>query len=113
MDRIAMGLKIRQIREAKGLTQSQPAELTDLSDRNISRIEVGRVYPEFSTVTAIADALGITLDYLITDNKKLSKDIYVNEIIERIKDFDFNDLKHILAYIEFYAQNKEDYENKK
>lgn len=112
MDRIAMGLKIREIREAKGLTQAELAELSELSDRTISRIEVGRGYPEFSTITAIATALGVTLDYLTKDNKSLSKDVYVNEIVERIKNLELKELKHILAYIEFFIQQEKENDGK-
>lgn len=101
-----MGLKIRDLREAKNLTQAELAEITGLSDRTISRIEVGRVSPEFGTIEAVANALDITLDYLINDKADISKEIYINEITEKIKRCNVKELKHILAYIEFYNKQE-------
>lgn len=46
MDSIALGQKIHKLREEKGMTQMQLAELIHMSDRTISRIEIG-IIPHF------------------------------------------------------------------
>lgn len=104
IDKILTGLKIRKEREDKGLTQAQLAEMIDMADRTISRIEVGRVNPEFDTMVAIAKVLNVSLDYLISDDTTVSKDVYVHAITERVSRLELKMVKHILGYIEFYNQ---------
>lgn len=106
IDKILTGLKIRKAREDKGLTQAQLAEMIDMTDRTISRIEVGRVNPEFSTMVAIAKALNVSLDYLTSDDTTVSKDVYVHAITERVNQLDLRMVKHILGYIEFYIEDE-------
>ncbi|MCX7867635.1 helix-turn-helix domain-containing protein [Limisphaera sp. VF-2] len=55
----AFGLRVRQQREAKGLTQEQLAERADLDRTYISDIERGSRNPGIRNVIRIARALGI------------------------------------------------------
>lgn len=54
--------RIRELREAKGLTQAQLAETVDVARQTILAIEKGRYDPSLSLAFRIADALGITVD---------------------------------------------------
>ena len=110
IDKIALGLKIRQLREQRRLTQMQLAELIDMSERTVSRIEVGSVEPELNTLISISNALGVSLDYLISDDTTISKDIYIHEITERVSKLNLKDIKHILGYVEFYIETKNEEE---
>jgi transcriptional regulator with XRE-family HTH domain len=47
------------------MTQAQLAELVDVSDETISRIERGAFEPTISTILGIAEALGVSLDALV------------------------------------------------
>lgn len=60
----AFGLRLRALREAAGLSQSQLGERADppLSYQTIARYERGAVEPTWPTVLAIADALGVSTD---------------------------------------------------
>ena len=44
MDKIEFGWKLRQLREQKNLTQVEFAEMIDITDKALSRIEVGRTF---------------------------------------------------------------------
>ena len=59
MARQAHGL--RQIREARGLTQEQLAQQAGLNNTTISRIETYSHTPTITTVTAIAEALDMSV----------------------------------------------------
>ena len=59
MARQAHGLK--QIREARGLTQEQLAQQAGLNNTTISRIETYSHTPTITTVTAIAEALDMSV----------------------------------------------------
>lgn len=113
MNYIALGLKIRQLREQRRLTQMQLAEMIDMSDRTISRIEVGQVEPELHTIIAISKVLNVSLDYLLSEDSDVGKEMYLHEIAERISDLELKDLKHILGYIDFYIEINSKYDKNK
>lgn len=49
-----VGRRLREYREARGLTQAQLAELLGKQDEAISNIERGRVYPSLRTLEQLA-----------------------------------------------------------
>ncbi len=55
----AVGLRLRQHREAKGLTQERLAEKADLDQTYISGIERGLRNPGIKNIVRLARALGI------------------------------------------------------
>jgi len=52
-----IGKRIRDARQAKGLTQSELAEIIGISDKSVSALEVGRVEPSITQMQAISHAL--------------------------------------------------------
>lgn len=68
MDKIVLGLRIRELREKKNLTQVEFAEMIDITDKALSKIEVGRSYPHLNTFMAMSEELGVSLDFLASDN---------------------------------------------
>jgi transcriptional regulator with XRE-family HTH domain len=50
---------IKRLRKAKGLTQGQLAEIADIDQARISKIEAGTANVEAATLTAIASALDV------------------------------------------------------
>lgn len=67
MDLIAMGNRIRTIRESRGMTQDQLATASGISIKHISVIERGMKDARSSTISGIADALGVTPNDLMLD----------------------------------------------
>lgn len=62
--RLLIGNKIKQLREEKGLSQSQLAEMTGLKQQNIARIESGQYSTGQDILVKIATALGKRLDII-------------------------------------------------
>ena len=62
MDLKAVGLRIKQAREAKNLTQENLAALVDLSPTHISVIERGMKTVRLDKFIAIANALDVSAD---------------------------------------------------
>lgn len=56
-----LGLKIKEIRKQKKLTQEKLAEMIDLDIGYISKLEVGRNFPTIGTLEKIADALDVEI----------------------------------------------------
>lgn len=57
--------KIKNLREENKLTQQDIADLLNTSKQTISNYESGKNEPNLSTVVAIADYFGVTVDYLV------------------------------------------------
>ena len=55
----ALGRAIRQLRDARGLTQKELADAADVNATAISHIERGRTNPAWGTVKRIAAALDL------------------------------------------------------
>lgn len=90
MDPKATGKIINEKRREKGLTQIQLAEILNVSNRTVSKWENGDGFPDVTLLPAIAQALGITIDELLTGNapasvnneqKDSSKILHQNKLI--------------------------------
>jgi transcriptional regulator with XRE-family HTH domain len=62
-----LGEKVRSYRHERGLTQEALAESLDLSVAYVSLIERGGRNPPYTTVVAIAHALGVSTRDMCTD----------------------------------------------
>ncbi|MBD0832653.1 N-acetylmuramoyl-L-alanine amidase [Aestuariibaculum sediminum] len=58
MKTVDFGTQLFEIRNAKGLTQEEVADLCNISARTIQRIESGKVQPRAYTIKVISEALG-------------------------------------------------------
>lgn len=56
---------MRKIREDKGLSQSELAHKGGFQPSAISHFESGRRSPSFDNLKRLADALSVTIDYLL------------------------------------------------
>lgn len=64
--------RLRKTREDKGLSQSELAQKAGFQPSAISHFESGRRAPSFDNLKRLADALAVTIDYLlgrVTDPK--------------------------------------------
>ena len=80
MDYTALGKRIRDERLMQRLTLEKLAERTDKSINFIGQIERGEGKPSLETLVDIANALGVTVDSLLSDNIKASSDNLDREI---------------------------------
>lgn len=66
----ALARKVKQLREAAGLSQQALAVRAGLSVSVVSRLEQGaHEDPRLSTIRAIAEALGVGVDDLLVEDK--------------------------------------------
>lgn len=73
MDQKNIGINLRRIRESRGLTQSQMAELAGISMVAYRNIENGTSSPKVSTLQNIASGVGIKLQDLFVSVRTLEK----------------------------------------
>lgn len=67
----ALGNAIRELREARGLSQEQLAIQADTHPTWISHLESGRNNPSWGTVQRISAALGVTVSELASRAERL------------------------------------------
>ena len=63
-DRIRIGARIRELREAAGMSIDQLAEKTGLLEMNIYRIENGRYPANLDVLSKIARVFGKKVDFI-------------------------------------------------
>lgn len=103
--RLLFGLKLRQIRLDKGLSASDLAQKSGLSVSYITEIEKGRKYPKGDKISALANAMQVEYDQLVS--LKLSKKLepisdllrskFLTEIPLELFGIDPSDLLELLA----------------
>ena len=62
--RIYIGARIKELREARGLTQAELAEKAELLQANLARVESGKYSTGLDILGRIAEALGCKLDLI-------------------------------------------------
>ncbi len=62
---IALGNRIKTLRESKNVSQQDIAGLCNIEKSNFSRIEAGRTNPTIYTLSKIADNLNVPLTELV------------------------------------------------
>lgn len=63
----AFGSVILSARKTRGLLQSDLAELSGVTQADISRIERGQVAPTTQTLLKLTSALGVEIQFVLTD----------------------------------------------
>lgn len=70
MDAKSIGAQISKLRRRCSLTQAQLAARLHISDKTVSRWESGIGFPEVTQFPALAEIFGVTVDYLMTGERK-------------------------------------------
>lgn len=60
-----LGARMKQLREEQGLSQEDLAERVGTAQSTISQLEQGARNPSYRTLRSLADALGISVSYLL------------------------------------------------
>lgn len=80
-----LGVKIKRLRQKKGLTQEQFAEKIDIATRTLSGIETGENFVTSETLEKMLNILEITSNELFAFDHIKPQEELVKEIIEEIK----------------------------
>lgn len=102
MDYTALGKRIRDERLMQRLTLEKLAERTDKSINFIGQIERGEGKPSLETLVDIANALGVTVDSLLSDNIKTSDNSIDKEISALLHNMSENGKRFFLDTVQRY-----------
>lgn len=95
LDYQSIGIRVRRLRKAKGLTQQALAELSNQEPSNISHIERGATKLSLPTLVSIANALDVTVDELLCDSLTASASVFEREATQLLADCSHQELKII------------------
>ena len=95
-----LGLKIKEIRQSRGMTQDRLAELVGCNTSHISNIENNHTKVSFNVLLAIANVLDTSIDYLLSEQYENSALALDNEIMRALTGFDNERKEKILKIIE-------------
>ena len=84
IEREVIAEKVREARTAAGLSQAALAEAAHLSNETISRIERGAYDASLQSIVALADALGVSVDFLLGRTERAETDVSVSPIVARL-----------------------------
>ena len=70
-----LSVRLKEVRQDKGLSQKNLAIDLKISERNYQRYEHGEREPTASTLISLADYFGVSIDYLTgrTDKPEVNK----------------------------------------
>ncbi|WP_031405327.1 helix-turn-helix domain-containing protein [Geobacillus vulcani] len=75
--------RLRMLRKAKGLTQEELGRRVNVTKVSISGYENGNRTPDMDTLKALADVLGVSVDYLLGRNNIQSDDTNLPALTEK------------------------------
>ena len=80
------GLRVKEFRKQKKLTQEKLAETIGVDNGYISKLEVGQNFPSITTLEKIANVLGVELYELFRYTNSKSKDFKeeINTIYDKL-----------------------------
>lgn len=84
LDYKKMGMRIKEQRLKKHLTQEKLAEIVDVATSNISHIERATTQVSLPSLVKIANALDVTLDQLVCDSSIPIAEAYLEQDIANL-----------------------------
>ena len=104
--------KIKALRKEKKWTQDELSEAINVHKKQISRYENGKATPGSETLKKIADAFGVSVDYLVYSNVPKNEKIKIDdpellEYFEKINQLAEEDKKTVKNVIKAMIMKKE------
>ena len=95
MDQEKIGKFIAKLRKEKNMTQNELAQKLGITDRAISKWEIGRGMPDLSLLTPLCEILGVSINELLS-GERLEKKNYQEKLEENfINTIDYIDKKNV------------------
>src|SRR6202142_786705 len=103
-----IGQRIRQLRESRGMTQSQLQARSRVSRSYLSRIESGQMTPSLGTLEKIAEALGVGLNRFFvpeTNGEALLEDPFIQGLRPFLRQLDWAQWQGILKRLQAISEH--------
>ena len=77
-----LGKNIRKERKRQLLTMERLAELSDITDNFLGKIERGEGMPSLQTIDKLACALGVSIDWLLGNNEYETEHQFIKSLLD-------------------------------
>lgn len=115
-----IGIRLKQLRDSQGLTIASLADKAGVSEGLISQIENNYTIPSLDSLERMAESLGTTLHYFLQPHQEIESlisslgpdliellnDHKVQAVLRSIRDFNSNELRYVLNYLQFFKRNR-------
>lgn len=106
-----VGENIKRLREERGLTQQQIADLINMHRSNYSKVESGQRELSISALNKIAKYFGVSLDELVNLEGNVPKEITIEdkttlEQVKLIQELEAEDRNMIYKMVETFLTKK-------
>ena len=106
MKSLTFGKRLTEVRKNKKLSQDEVGKLVNVHGAVIGRYERDEVKPSIEMATQLAEALEVSLDYLVGSTDILLEKNIVSKILD-IQKLKENDRQHVFALLDaFLKQTK-------
>lgn len=105
MDKVALGLRIREARQEKGVSRQILAAKAGTGEVYLGEIERGLKMPSLNTFIRIVDALDISADYLLRDELPSGKEYIFDEITQKLRNLTPKQRKTASDILDAYINN--------
>lgn len=95
-----IGKRIKERREALGLTQEEFSEKIGVVPHYVSMIERGESFPRYEVLISLLNGLEISADDIFQDVLNVSAEYKASQLWEKVKDCSEEKQKFILAMVE-------------
>ncbi len=103
LDMVKMGKHIAELRKRRGYTQKKLGEILDISDKTISKWELGLIAPDITLINALAIALDVTIEEILRGEDISDEQKFGNNQMIDLESSNYNNKKHnrIIIFIIF------------
>lgn len=96
-----VGLRVRDLRNATGMTQDQLAAQMEMSPQTVKQIERGASAPKFNTIEALSKALNappsLMFPHTVSGRRETAKDKLISAIMANAVQLTKDDAETVLA----------------
>lgn len=96
---------ISNLRKDRKWSQTDLAEKTEISQVMVGKYERGDATPSIDVAKRIADAFGVTLDYLVGDSKSISFDKKTLQRLEDLQEMEESKRNTLFDLIDTYIRD--------
>ena len=99
---VKIGNRIVELRKKKGWSQTELAKQVEASREAIGKYERDEAQPSVETAKKIADALDVTLDYLVDEDALPTFDKNTVKRLKSIQQLDDENKSHVFAMLDAF-----------
>ena len=105
MDKVELGMKLREARNKAGFTQEQLAEKADIGVMYLGEIERGVKMPSMKIFIKLIEALDISADYILRNELPSGKEYVLDEITEKLAGLTPKKIKTAVDILDAFIKN--------